>query len=55
MNTPLRVLITVPFGAHHMQRLQEAAGPHAVLRQTDAPAASERMRSVLQDADVVIG
>lgn len=55
MNTSLRVLITVPFGAHHMQRLQEAAGPHAALRQTDAPAASEQMRSLLQHADVVIG
>lgn len=38
-----------------MQRLREAAGNKAVLRQTDARANSDEMRALLQESDVVLG
>ena len=55
MKDQLRILVTVPFKEHHMRRLREAAGEAAVVCQTDAPAASDEMRRLLQDADAVIG
>lgn len=55
MSNALRILVTVPFKEHHLQRLRQAAGPDAVLRQTDAPADSAQMRELLREADVVIG
>lgn len=55
MRDQLHILVTVPFREHHMRRLREAAGDAAVIRQTDAPAASDEMRRLLQDADAVIG
>lgn len=55
MDRQLRVLVTVPFGASHMERLREAAGKNAALRQVNVPLDGEEMRELLQQADVVIG
>ena len=52
---PVHVLIALPFRERHMRRLQEIAGDRAVLRQTDAGAASDEMRALLQDSEVVFG
>ena len=38
-----------------MRRLREVAGDRAVLRQTNAEAASDEMRSLLQESEVVFG
>ena len=55
MSGKQRILITVPFGRRHMERLQAVAGSAATLTQTDAPAGSERMRRLLAESDAVIG
>ncbi|MBO7675649.1 MAG: D-2-hydroxyacid dehydrogenase [Atopobiaceae bacterium] len=55
MSEQLRVLVTVPFCEQHMERLREAAGPHAVLTQVNVPLDGEEMRELLKGADAVIG
>ena len=55
MVTKKRVLVTVPFKERHMTLLREAAGDDAELIQTNALAASDRMRELLSTADAVIG
>ena len=55
MASQLRVLVTVPFKPHHMERLRAAAGPGATLTQVDVPANSPQMRAALAQADCVIG
>ena len=52
---PVQVLVALPFRERHMRRLREVAGDRAVLRQTDASAASDEMRSLLQTSEVVFG
>lgn len=55
MDRPKRILVTVPFREHHMELLREAAGNKATFTQISAPAASDRMRYALAQADAVIG
>lgn len=55
MSNRKRILVTVPFRAHHMERLRAAAGDAAILTQTDALPASESMRALLAQSDAVIG
>ncbi len=55
MASQLRVLVTVPFKPHHLERLRAAAGPGAVVTQVDVPAGSPEMRAALAQADCVIG
>ena len=55
MNAPLRILVAVPFGPQHMERLRQAAGSHAVLRQVNVPFGGDEMRELLKEADAVIG
>ncbi len=55
MSDKKRILVTVPFRPHHMEKLRAVAGNAAELTQTDAPAGSERMRELLAESDAVIG
>ena len=54
-NEPVHVLVALPFRERHMRKLREVAGDRAVLRQTNADAASDEMRTLLQDSEVVFG
>ena len=51
MDRSYQILVTVPFRPHHMERIREAAGPAAKVRQISAPATLED----LADVEVVIG
>lgn len=55
MAETLRVLVTVPFREHHMAALREVAGDRAELKQVWVDPAGQEMRSLLQEADAVIG
>lgn len=55
MANKIRILITVPFKEHHMVRLQQAAGPSAVLTHVSIPADGDEMRRHLAESDAVIG
>lgn len=55
MTEKLRILVTVPFKPHHLERLREAAGPAATITQIRVAANSPEMRSALAQADAVIG
>ena len=55
MADKLRVLVTVPFKPHHMERIEEAAGPDALVTLVNVAPAGNEMRQYLANADVVIG
>lgn len=51
----VHVLVALPFRERHMRKLREVAGGRAILRRTDADPASDEMRALLQDSEVVLG
>ena len=54
----MQILVTVPFGAEHMERLREAAGADAVVRQLlreDWGQDADVLRRALAQTDAVIG